>query len=181
MKNNFLYKVWLHNKRLFWVMAVFCLFTIFFNLLGLQAAPFWVWGMYSAKEHPPSGYSFLKTTVNDSLVVDPYAYATTDTRFYLGAPLDYYKKISDNHQQDPTINWLQSKLGSGYDQIRWVEQPLFNAGLQHKDFFNWYARYLKEVLRIDIRTIRVEQVHAHYSKGHLITDRTDLYTTWQQP
>src|SRR5262245_27642996 len=136
MRTNFLYKVRLYNKRLFWLMADFCFLTIFFNLLGLQAAPFWVWGMYSAKEQPQTGYSFLKTTVNDSLVIDPYEYATTDTRFYLGAPLDYYKKINDNHQQDPTIDWLQSKLGSGYNRIRPVEKPLFNAGLQRNDFFN---------------------------------------------
>src|ERR1044072_3996976 len=110
MKKTFLYQVWLHNKKLFYIMAVFTVLTVGANLAGDQVTPFFVWGMYSAKEEPVQQYSILQTTINDSMVVNPYDRPICDTRFYLTSPLAWYKRIKDNNSVDPTLSFLQTKV-----------------------------------------------------------------------
>lgn len=181
MKKSFLYEVWLHNRKLFYVMTVFAACTLVINLAGNEVTPFFVWGMYSEKEQPVQEYEILQTTINDSLVVNPYDYYTTDTRFYLYSPLNYYKRIKDNHFTDPTITFLQTKLQQHYDRVRFLEKPLFNAGLQKQDLLNWYARYLKQVTKINITSVQVDVVKAHYNNQHLITDSVYLFEKWEKP
>jgi len=136
VKKTFLYKVWLHNRKLAGLLAIFAVFTVFFNLLGDEVTPFFVWGMYSEKIKPVRQYEVLRTTINDSLVVNPYDYHTTDTRFYLNGPLAWYKKIKDNNSQDPTISFLQTKLQGQYDHIRFLEPSLSNTTARQQEFLN---------------------------------------------
>lgn len=181
MKKTFLYRVWMHNRKLFYVMAAFAAFTVVFNLMGNEVTPFFVWGMYSAKEQPAPHYEVLQTTVNDSVPVNPYDYITTDTRLYLGSPLGYYKSIKENNFTDPAIDFLQTKLHQHYHHIRFLEKNLFNASLQKQDFLNWYARYLQQVTKINIQSIRIDVVQVHYNNQHLVTDSVYLFEKWQKP
>src|SRR4051812_8435577 len=103
MKKTFLYRVWLHNKSLCYIMSIFVGLTVFTNLLGDEVTPFFVWGMYSEKEKPVRAVELLQTTINGDTVVNIYDYSNGDTRFYLSSPLAYFKKIKDNNNLDPTI------------------------------------------------------------------------------
>ena len=161
-------------------MSVFACLTVFFNLLGDEVTPFFVWGMYSEKEKPVQAVELLKTTINQDTVVDVYDYSNGDTRFYLSSPLAYFKKIKDNNNQDPTITFLQTKLGAHYHNIRPFERSLFNTGPQQQEFLNWYARYLQQVTLIPVNSLRVEVVHAHYTSQNLVTDSVNLFATWQK-
>ncbi|HEX6427006.1 MAG TPA: hypothetical protein VF008_04940 [Niastella sp.] len=181
MKKTFLYQVWLHKPKLFYIMAAFTALTVCGNLLGDEVTPFFVWGMYSEKEKPVQQYEILKTTINDSTVVNVYDYHTTDTRFYLYTPLAYYKKIKDNNNEDPTISFLQSKLHRHYEQIRFLERSLFNTGPQQVAFLDWYARYLQQVTSIPVNSLRMEVINAHYSNQHLVVDSVHLFSTWKKP
>lgn len=181
MKRTFLYQVWLHNTRLFYILAAFTTLTVCFNLLGDEVTPFFVWGMYSEKEKPVAQYDILKTTVNDSLVVNVYDYHTTDSRFYLSTPLAYYKRIKDNNNQDPTISFLQTKLRQHYEQIRFLEPSLFNTGPQQGAFLDWYARYLQQFTNQPVESLRIEVIKAHYSNQNLVVDSVHLFSTWKKP
>jgi hypothetical protein len=181
MKNTFLYQVWLHNKKLCYLLTTFTALTVFFNVLGDEVTPFFVWGMYSDKEKPVQQYEILKTTINDSMVIDLYNYHTTDTRFYLYAPLAYYKKIKDNNNVDPTISFLQTKLHGYYDRIRFLEPALFNTGPQQQAFLSWYARYLQQVTYTPVHSLRIEVVKAHYTGNNLVTDSVYLFEKWEKP
>ena len=181
MKSTFLYKVWQHNSKLCYIMIAFSALTVCGNLLGDEVTPFFVWGMYSEKEKPVQQYEILKTTMNDSIVVNVYDYHTTDTRFYLSTPLAYYKRIKDNNNEDPTISFLQSKLHSYYDQIRFLERSLFNTGPQQQAFLTWYARYLQQVTNLPVNALRIEVVHAHYSNQNIEVDSVRLFSTWKKP
>lgn len=162
-------------------MTAFAALTVVTNLLGDEVTPFFVWGMYSEKEQPVREYEILKTTINDGAVVNIYDYSNGDTRFYLSAPLAYYKKIKDNNNQDPTISFLQTKLHRHYEAIRPFERSLFNTGMQQREFLNWYARYLQQATGIPVSSLRVEVVHAHYTDKNLVTDSVNLFATWQKP
>jgi hypothetical protein len=181
VKKTFLYQVWLHNRKLAYILTAFTVFTVFFNVLGDEVTPFFVWGMYSEKEKPVQQYDILKTTINDSTVIDPYEHYTADTRFYLYTPLAYYKKIKDNNNQDPTISFLQTKLHRHYDNIRFLEPSLFNTAPQQQAFLNWYARYLQQVTHIPVHSLRIEVIKAHYTNKDLVTDSVHLFATWEKP
>src|SRR5690349_15738420 len=112
----FLNKVKQHNKKLFQAMALFAAATLLCNLTGNEVTPFFVWGMYSAKEPPVQQYELLQTTINDSVVLNVDDIYTSDTRFYLSSPLGYYKQINDNRGVDPTISFLQEKLHDQYNK-----------------------------------------------------------------
>lgn len=181
MKKTFLYQVWLHNPKLFYIMAAFTVLTVCGNLFGDEVTPFFVWGMYSEKEKPVQQYELLKTTINDSMIVNVYDYPTTDTRFYLSGPLAWFKKIKDNNNQDPTISFLQTKLQSHYDNIRFLERSLFNTGPQQQAFLTWYAQYLQQVTNQPVRSLRIDVVRAHYTNQNLIVDSVYLFSTWEKP
>lgn len=182
MKRTFLYQVWLHNKKLFYILAAFTFLTIGTNLSGDEVTPFFVWGMYSAKEEPVQQYSVLRTTINDSMMVNAYDLPLSDTRFYLGSPLAYYKRIKENNNIDPTISFLQTKLKpQHFDNIQSLQNTLFNTGPQQDAFFSWYARYLFQVTLIPVHSIRIDEIKVHYAGPQLVVDSIHLFEQWKKP
>ena len=182
MKRTFLYQVWQHDKRLFFVLAAFCLATLITNLLGDQISPFFVWGMYSEKEAPAVQYTLLRSTVNDSLVIDHSAGRPTGTLFYLQTPLSYYKQIKDNGQIDPTVSLLRSKLGERYEVIKPLEATLFNSGREQAAFLPWYNRYLQSITGTPVTSLTIDALQVHYDpQQQIITDTTYLFEQWKQP
>lgn len=170
MKHSFLYNVWRHSRPLFVVMALFALGTVAANLAGVETTPFFVWGMYSEKEKRPEHYDILQTTINDTAVLDIYDYPAA-TRFYLGSPLAYYKKIQDNGGVDPTVNFLENKL---HTRIEWP----FNTGVQQREFMNWYRRYLARVTGMEIKKLRVDVVRLRFDEQQPARDSMYLFEQW---
>lgn len=163
-------------------MVAFCVLTIGANLAGDEVTPFFVWGMYSAKEEPVRQYSILRTTINDSIVVNAYDLPISDTRFYLGSPLAWYKRIKENDNTDPTISFLQAKLKPAYfDNIQSFQNTLFNTGPQQDSFFSWYARYLFRVTHIPVQSIRIDEIRTHYAGDQLVVDSIHLFEQWEKP
>lgn len=181
MKRTFLYKVWLHDRRLFYVMAVFSALTIIFNVLGDEVTPFFVWGMYSEKEKPVQRYEILRTTVNDSLVIDAAGGYADATRFYLVGPLASYKKIKDNGGVDPLKSFLQLKLKNHYNLVSVAENKIFNHDVSQQAFFNWYSTYLQRLIHVDVHTVRVDVVQIHYDREKIVVDSLYLFEKWKKP
>jgi hypothetical protein len=181
MKRTFLYKVWLHDRRLFYVMAVFSVLTILFNVLGDEVTPFFVWGMYSEKEKPVQQYEILRTTVNDSLVVDAAGGYADATRFYLTGPLASYKKIKDNGGIDPVKSFLQQKLNKRYEWVRFAENKVFYNEVSPQAFFTWYSNYLQQVTNVNVHTVQVDVVQVHYDREKIVVDSLYLFHKWKKP
>lgn len=182
MKKTFLYRVWQYDRRLFFLFSGLAAVTLVMNLAGIQLTPFFVWGMYSEKEEPVAQYAVMRTTVNDSLVIDYSAGSPVGTLFYLQSPLSLYQRIQDNHGTDPTITFLQNKLGSRYTAVQPLENKLFNMPVQQAAFFPWYQRYLQEATGIPVRRIRVDRLQVHYNAmQELSIDTTYLLHLWERP
>jgi hypothetical protein len=161
-------------------MAVFSVLTIATNLAGDEVTPFFVWGMYSAKEEPVQQYSVLQTTINDSIVVNAYDQPISDTRFYLTSPLAWYKKIKENNNTDPTQSFLQVKLKpGGFEKLHFLQSSLFNT-FQPDSFFIWYARYLQQVTHTYVRSIRIDEIKTHYAGPKLVVDSIHLFDRWEK-
>ncbi|HEY8893514.1 MAG TPA: hypothetical protein VIM79_01820 [Niastella sp.] len=181
MKRTFLYQVLQHDRRLFVVMAAFAAITIATNLTGDEVTPFFVWGMYSAKEEPVQQYSILQTTINDSIVVNVYDKPISDTRFYLTSPLAHYKRIKDNSNVDPTLSFLQIKTNRKlFTRPVVMQGPLFNTRRQTDSFFPWFARYLQQVTNIPIHSIRIDEIKTHYAGPKLVVDSIHLFERWEK-
>lgn len=161
-------------------MAAFSVLTLATNLAGDEVTPFFVWGMYSAKEEPVKQYSILQTTINDSIVVNAYDLPISDTRFYLTSPLAHYKRIKDNNNTDPTQSFLQAKLGpAGFEKLHFLQTSLFNTW-QPDSFFTWYARYLQQVAKIPIHSIRIDEIKTHYAGPKPVVDSIHLFEQWEK-
>lgn len=163
-------------------MVAFAFLTIGTNLTGDEVTPFFVWGMYSAKEEPVQQYAVLQTTINDSMVVNEYNFPVSDMRFYLTTPLAWYKRIRENNNIDPTRSFLQAKLNPGYfKKLGFLQGSLFNTAAQADSFFTWYARYLLQITHTPVHSIRVDEVKAHYAGSKLVVDSIHLFERWEKP
>lgn len=182
MKKTFLYRVWQHDRRLFFVLSGLGIATLFFNLLGTQLTPFFVWGMYSEKEQPVVQYEVLRTKVNDQLVINTSTGYPPGTRFYLGSPLSYYRRIKANGDIDPTITFLRSKTGAAYnDYIQPWEDRLVNPPYRLQAFPYWYVRYLQKATGLSIDNLKVDVLLVHYDNSQrIIIDSTYPLLQWPQ-
>jgi len=70
MRRSFFYRLYLFDKKLFLLVAVFSGLTILCNIKGDEITPFFVWAMYSEKEGTTNRYEIFRIQVNDSILVD---------------------------------------------------------------------------------------------------------------
>ncbi|WP_276481332.1 hypothetical protein [Paraflavitalea pollutisoli] len=179
MKKTFLYRVWQHDRRLCYLLILFGIATLFFNVLGTQVTPFFVWGMYSEKEQPVAQYELLRTTVNDSMVIDASAGYAPGTRFFLGTPLSYYLRMKQNGGIDPTISFLRSKARAAYQYLQPWEARLFNGQVQLQQFPDWYVHYLQEITGQSIYNVQVDVLQVHYDNSQrIILDSSYQLLQW---
>ena len=116
------------------------------------------------------------------MVVNAYNSPVSDTRFYLIAPLAWYKKIRENNNVDPTLSFLQAKLTpQHFKKLGFLQGSLFNTGQQVDSFFAWYARYLVQVTHTPVHSIRIDEVNAHYAGAKLVIDSIHLFERWEKP
>ena len=161
-------------------MTAFAALTVITNLLGDEVTPFFVWGMYSEKEKQVQQYEILRTTVNDSLVIDAAGGFTDATRFYLVGPLASYKKIKDNGGIDPVKSFLQQKLNKHYDWVRFAENKVFNKDVSPQAFFAWYSTYLKQITNVNVHTVQVDVVQVHFERKKIVIDSVYLFEKWKK-
>jgi hypothetical protein len=165
MRQLFLYKVYLFNKKLFLFFTIFAGFTLICNLTGNEVTPFYVWGMYSENEVAPKEYEIFKVTENDQLVDYSTGFLPAN-RFFLLSPLTYYFQIKN--YEDPTRNFLQKKLNENFSLVEPYANIVLNSSNEFKEFPFWYRRYLQQTTGELVSNYRVELLKTSYDKNNLI-------------
>jgi hypothetical protein len=166
----FLYKVYRHSKKLFFIFLLFTVVTIFCNLTGFEITPFYVWGMYSAKEKAIAEYPVYKITA-DGKPIDYSSGYFPANRFFLNSPLDYYSDISKNGT-DPLKHFLQQKLKNKYSLIRTFEDKVLNSKNEIDRFPEWYKRYLEQTAGEKIEKLKIDVMQVHYHNNSIVVDST---------
>lgn len=153
----------MYFKRLYQnspIVAVFVFFfaagSVFFNLLGLQTTPFYVWAMFS-EEVPINASPTIYTLVAEGDTLNYTDFSTSNvTRTLLLSTLALEDEI-DAQQEDPLRTWLKTKLKTHY--ITW--QPNIEAVTNdtsratEREIDHWRARYLEQHFhRKNIRILR---------------------------
>lgn len=181
MKNNFFYKLYVFDKRLFFFIIIFFGFTLFCNIMGDEVAPFFIWAMYSEKENPANKYKIYKIEVNDSVLVDYTSGYSSNSRFFLSSPLSFYDQVQQNNYTDPTLSFLKRKLGSKYNIIKPLAERINNGMKEQMMFTPWYKRYLEQTIGKPIHSLKVEAGLGHFTADHrVLIDSSYLLTEWQQ-
>jgi len=180
IKQLYFFRLYQCNRKLFYVVLSFVLITIVCNLLGYEATPFFVWGMYSEKEVEPRFYEVQQVIINDSERVDLTNGYTPSTRFLMASPLWYYLSIKKNNGTDPTISFLQSKLKNRYSLIKPYEHILFNDTSRINAFIPWYKRYIEEIIKTKVDDLKIMNTMLYYQDEKLIADTSYIFEKWDQ-
>ena len=180
MNRFYFTKLYNHNRKLFFAILFFTLLTILCNLLGYEATPFFVWGMYSQKENEPAFYNVQQVVINDSTPLDITAGYTPSTRFFLESPLWLYMDIKSNNNIDPSITFLQSKLKNRYSYIKPYENVLFNDNNRVKKFIYWYKKYCEEVSGISIHDLKIVNTRVYFSNQRILKDKSYIAGEWKE-
>ncbi|HVX27960.1 MAG TPA: hypothetical protein VHB70_16540 [Parafilimonas sp.] len=178
LKELYFFRLYQHNRKLFYGILCFTLFTIICNLRGFEITPFFVWGMYSGKEPDSNTYEVQQVIINDSLKVDITNGYTPSTRFLLESPLWYYMSIRDNNDIDPTLSFLQKKLKSHYPLVKPYEHDLSNDSSRINGFIPWYKKYLEEVTKTKINQLQIINTKVHYSGEKIMEDTSYTIAEW---
>lgn len=159
MKNSFLYLLYKQDRKLFFGILLCGMLHVLANVTGFQITPFFVWGMYSAKEESPTSYPvFSIANASDTLTIST-GYSD-NTRFYLQAPLLFafgYLQGKDEQQQ-----WWEKHAPSWY-QEGITRQPSFGHPKSEWNLFTgWHARYihkhtsLKYPIRVTVQQVAIQ-------------------------
>lgn len=153
----------MYLKRLYQnsaVLGVFVFFfaagTVFFNFLGLQTTPFYVWAMFSEKL-PIKPSPTIYTLVADGDTLNYTDFATNNlTRTLLVSTLALEDEMREQHE-DPLRAWLKTKLKTHYTAWQPCIEAVTNdtSRASTAKIERWRARYLEQQFhRKNIRILR---------------------------
>ena len=180
LKRSYLYRLFKHNKILFFVVLLFCIGTAFTNLRGNEITPFFVWGMYSKPVKPQPFYTAHRIIVNNNIEVNNINGFMPPTLFYLNAPLKHYVSILNNHNIDPIQTLFKKKLGTNYEKIAPHENLIFNTQERIDGFLPWFARYISTVLQVKVHHLQIIEDRLSYKNSSIHMDSSYTIATWNQ-
>lgn len=127
-----------YNKRWFYAALFLAMGSVGANLVGVEATPFYVWGMFSQPEQPQPNQGVWQLEA-DGQVLDYTSWQVSlFQRYLLTNPADYAVRMTEAGT-DPTLNFLESKLGA--------QEWLHLAANQPQDlekFWPWLKRYTEQ-------------------------------------
>lgn len=177
-KRFFLYRLYIINKRLFFLITSFLILTLVANISGNEVTPFFVFGMYSEIERPSNRYQVVDIILNDSIHLGEKSYWVYGKSF-VQMPLLYYKLMYEKGA-DPTVFFLQEKLGKHYKFFQPFQHRLFNGKYETNAFKLWFASYLGECIKTHVNSIEIQIHSLHYkSGGRLVHDSSNVLEIWK--
>ena len=149
MKQFYFKKLYSHSPFLAWVVGFFVAGSVFFNCIGLQTTPFYVWGMFSDAvevDNSPPVYTILAG--RDTL--DYTSFATSNvTRSLLGGAVACDRELLENGEH-PLRLWLKNKLHDRYSYLKPIAESITTDTIAaRKPFNDWLQRYVKQQFRVE--------------------------------
>lgn len=173
IKEGYLFRLWHYDKRLFVFVSVFVLGTASFNLLGFECSPFFVWAMFSEKEHVQERYSCLELEADGERLPIKSELWEANEHFLMGS-LSYYQRIIDNEGVDPTHKWLAEKIPGPFARIEPFYRTISLQEDQFDDFEKWAKSYAAYSFGRQIDHLKVSNIELKYEKGRPIKVAKEL-------
>lgn len=165
-KQTYLSALWNYDRRLGVMAVVFVASTLFFNLLGDQMAPFFVWGMFSQQNTEQPSYQVLQIMVDEELL--DYTCLPDPQKHLLSNPILKYAAQLENSGVDPTATFLQSKLGSSFQHLDPLSTVVLNDSTEMEAFPAWVHRYVDYICGRPSKELNVSVVYYSYGQGDMI-------------
>ncbi len=141
---NYFKKLYTHSPFLAYSIGLFVVGNLFFNSLGLQTTPFYVWGMFSEAvnidESPPVCF-----IICDKDTLDYTSFATSNVTRSLLCGAIYTDAEILAQKQHPLRIWLKKKLQGKYQTIQpFAENITTDTSTAQKPFQDWLQRYVAQ-------------------------------------
>lgn len=160
MQHTYFYRLYHHSKSLFILIAGFSFFTVFFNLLGDEVTPFFVWGMFSEVKTPQASYEVYEIKL-DGQHYDYTNLLTDPNRFYITGPLNLYRSMQAKGEA-PTRAFFKEKLPEHYPWVAPFLEPITNTEEDLVAFPAWLKRYLEQSTQQRYQRLEVNILTVHY-------------------
>lgn len=167
----FLPKVYSHNRFLFYLFLFFCVGQSFFIYKGVENAPFFLYGMYSAVQVPTKEYKMPIIEINGqefNLNDLPAA-----NREMIVSTLELYSLLENTNFRDtllPVIaNRFQSRVSESQFEV--IASRLTNNSRDKELYQQWLKKYLEQTTETNIKTLQIFTGRFTYDKQstlHLI-------------
>ncbi len=153
---NYFSKLYSHSPILAWFVGLFAVGSIFFNLIGLQTTPFYVWGMFS-EQTPLNNTPDIYLLVADKDTIDYTSFATSNmARTMIVASIAFDDELLKN-KEHPLRSWLKKKLHDRYSIIKPIAEKITTDTFAAKKPFNdWLQRYI--FLKYGKKNVRVIKI-----------------------
>jgi len=170
LHNTYLVRLYEYDKKLFGIIVGFFSLTLIANVFKAQAAPFFVWGMFSERISVKEEFQVMKITVNDSILIDYTAGYRHPHRFYLSSPVNAYVEMQQNNHLDKAMIGYPDKLSHRIKFYRAIVEKTINHPEQYKALLEWYSRYIREVRGIAVTSLNIQLVYCHYDEDHKLKE-----------
>ncbi len=166
MRNTYFYRLYQHSKCLFILIFGFTALTIFFNLMGDEVTPFFVWGMFSEVKTPQESYEVYEIKL-DGAHYDYTNLLTDPNRFYITGPLNMYRSMQTKGEAATRV-FFKEKLGENYSLVAPFLEPITNELSDAAAFPAWLKRYLEQSTNRTFQRLEVNILQVHYLEdGHV--------------
>lgn len=143
----YLRQVYHHNRIWFAVILLFILCQLFINIKrGLVFSPFYHYGMYSGVMKPDNNYPVVQIIADDdTLQTKDFNPQQWDK---IMQPVLYYTK---HKEWNENMYRELERIMAISDTVKYV------SNVQKKDFFDWYRKYLSQILDKEVRSLVIQQ------------------------
>ncbi len=155
------------TKRLYYFFIVCIAIQLFFTVIKLSAAPFLLYGMFSAKETP--GLIIEKEILLDSVSLSS-VHIKDRERYLLTSTIDHYVSIKRNGNID-IVETRVENMGpaiTGNSFYPFVKDRVFNKPDDISAFEKWFKLKASEILGRSIRTVKVTEHSYRFSTDFIL-------------
>lgn len=148
----FLKKAYSQNKFLFYVIILFCMGQLFFMYKGVENTPFFLYGMYSAKQFPQEEYPVSIVEIDGKEF--NYENLPHASHEMIVASLEHYRSLEQTDFQDTIMKTIEKRFGNS-ENFQIIAQRLTNDSTDRIPYQQWLKKYLGYVTGDGINELKV--------------------------
>ena len=176
LKNLYLYRLYKTNKLWFAFFILFIAGSFVTHKTGVEATPFFVWGMYSKKDTVKAYYEILEVTINDTEKLKLDQTFSEPYRMMIYTSFDKYNRYIKSGGIDSLQFYREGEKGLLHKIQHYFAAKSANTKESILQYPDWLKRYVGSVLNKDVNKINVDRIVFTYNqKGYAtIISKTNL-------
>ena len=170
MKKLFLIRIYRENKFLFYIFCLFCTGQIFFLWKGVETTPFYLYGMYSAKQYPKESYRIFIIEINGKEF--NYDKLPSANREMTISSLEHYCALDENNFRDTILPAVEKRFKGKFSEKNFqiMASRITNDSTDKIPYQDWLKDYLTQTTGEEISSLKVFNAGFSYvPEFHLVS------------